>query len=233
MKKILKYLGILIAILILGLVITGFILHKPLPEGKESPEADALASKVLTAIGYEKYKNTRYLEWSYQGGAHDYKWDKKLGKVVVKWSGYTVNLNLNDTSKSFVSKEETEFTAKESKDIIETAWSYFNNDSFWLVAPFKLFDEGTKRSIVKLEDGSDALLISYPEGGSTPGDNYLWKLQPNGFPRSFQMWVQIIPVGGLEASWDDWQIMKSGTFLPKSHQFGPFSLEIGNPKAYN
>ena len=34
-------------------------------------------------------------------------------------------------------------------DFIKTATDYFNNDSFWLVAPFKVYDNGVKRSIVK------------------------------------------------------------------------------------
>ncbi|MGS0527908.1 hypothetical protein ACU8V7_24695 [Zobellia nedashkovskayae] len=95
---------------------------------------------------------------------------------------------------------------------------FFNNDSFWLVAPFKVFDSGTQRSLVTLEDGSNALMITYSSGGSTPGDSYLWHLGPNGLPESYQMWVSIIPIGGLKATWDDWKIMESGAFLPTSHK---------------
>ena len=102
-----------------------------------------------------------------------------------------------------------------------------------MVAPFKVFDKGTSRSIVTLEDGSEGLLVSYASGGTTPGDSYLWKLQANGFPESYQMWVGIIPIGGMEATWEDWQIMDSGCFLPTSHKLGPVTLFMGNVKAYN
>jgi hypothetical protein len=45
---------------------------------------------------------------------------------------------------------------------------YFNNDSFWLIAPFKLRDAGTTRSIVMQDN--QALMITYASG-STPGDS--------------------------------------------------------------
>jgi len=207
--------------------------NEKLPEGKPGKEAEALAQKMQKAVNYEAYKNTRYFEWSFNGGNHQYKWDKENGKVEVKWADYMVNLNLNDTTRSIVSKQLATVSAKESRDLINTAWNYFNNDSFWLVAPFKVFDEGTERSVVTLEDGSKGLLVSYNQGGTTPGDSYLWKLQPNGFPESYQMWVKIIPIGGAKATWDDWKVMESGVFLPTSHQIGPVTLFMGDVKAYN
>ncbi|MDT0607679.1 hypothetical protein [Croceitalea rosinachiae] len=124
-------------------------------------------------------------------------------------------------------------TKNKKKNIIKKALKYFNNDSFWLVAPYKVFDKGTERSIVDLEDGSKGLLVTYTSGGDTPGDSYLWILNENGFPNSYKMWVSTIPIGGIEASWDDWVVVESGAFLPKSHEFGPIKLEMGQVKGYN
>ena len=109
----------------------------------------------------------------------------------------------------------------------------FNNDSFWLVAPYKIFDEGTERSLVSLEDGSQALLVTYTSGGSTPGDSYLWLLNENEIPYAYKMWVKIIPVGGVEASWDHWTKMESGAYLPKSHKMGPITLSMGDVRGFN
>ena len=96
-----------------------------------------------------------------------------------------------------------------------------------------MFDSGTTRSIVTLENGSEALLVTYKSGGTTPGDSYLWELQENGFPISFKMWVKIIPIGGLKATWNDWQVMENGVFLPVSHKIGPVTLDMGEVRAYN
>lgn len=237
MKKIVKILlktvGILVLLGIVAFGVLYLVYNEPLPEGKSGPLADALARKMLRAVNNDAYQNTRFLEWSFAGGAHQYKWDKTHGNVQVQWDDYTAKLNLGDISSSWISKKDAELTPKENRDLWSEAWGYFNNDSFWLVAPFKVFDEGTERSIVTLEDGSEGLLVSYTQGGSTPGDSYLWKLNENGFPESFRMWVEIIPIGGIEASWDDWQVMESGVFLPTSHKIGPVTLRMGKVRAYN
>lgn len=225
-------LGVLLT-LVIAFGILYFIYNEKLPDGASSKEADIIAQNMLKSINHQAYKKTRYLEWTFAGAAHQYKWDKENGKVEVKWDDYTVNLNLNDTARSFVNKGQTSLSVKESLAVTSTALDYFNNDSFWLVAPFKVFDIGTSRSIVKLEDGSDGLLVTYASGGTTPGDSFLWKMQPNGFPESYQMWVGVIPIGGVEATWDDWQVMESGVFLPTVHKMGPVTLFMGNVKAYN
>ena len=233
MKRILKILGIGLGLLILIGLVFGIITHEALPEGRTGPEADRLAQKMLDALNHEKYGQTRYLEWSYQGGRNQYKWDKQLGLCHVKWDDYEVDLNLSKQDESKVMKKGKSLPKDEGKAIVEKALAYFNNDSFWLVAPYKVFDAGTTRSIVVLEDGTEGLLITYNSGGTTPGDSYLWKLNPNGFPKSYKMWVKIIPIGGLEATWDDWMVVESGAFLPKSHTLGPVTLSMGDVKGYN
>jgi len=237
MKRFLKILiKILSALILLGFLVFGIlyaIYNEPLPEGRPGPEAEAMAEKMLKTINNEAYKNTRFMEWSYAGGAHTYKWDKENGKVTVRWNDYIVHLNLNDTSKSVVSDLNKQLSGKEASEVISTAWNYFNNDSFWLVAPFKVFDKGTNRSVVSLADGSEGLMVSYTQGGTTPGDSYLWKLDANGFPESYQMWVKIIPIGGIASTWEGWQAMESGVFLPTAHKLGPITLGMGEVKAYN
>lgn len=237
MKKLFKILLKSIAVLLLlALVACGIlyaVYNKPLPEGTPGAAADSLANTMLKAINHEAYLNTRYIEWDFRGGTYQYKWDKQLGIARVEWEDYRVLLNLNYPEKSSVFEKDSQVKGDARLALIETAVSNFNNDSFWLVAPFKVFDEGTERSVVALEDGSDGLFITYTSGGTTPGDSYLWKIGPKGFPESFRMWVDIIPIGGLEATWKDWQVMESGVFLPTSHQLGPMDFKMEEVKAYN
>lgn len=233
MKKFLKITGLVLGLGILALFIYGWIKSEPLPEGVQGPKADTLAKKMLSALNENAYLNTRYLEWTFRGGANQFVWDKELGRVTVGWDENRVELNLSNPQKSKVFKNGNSISGDDSTKAIKQATEYFNNDSFWLVAPYKVFDKGTERSIVTLEDGSEALLITYTSGGDTPGDSYLWFLNDNGFPNSFKMWVSKIPIGGLEASWDDWIVSESGAFLPKSHEFGPMTLNMGDVKGYN
>lgn len=233
MKKILKFIGLGIGLLIVAGLVFGIALNEPLPKGTAGPEADELAQKMLNALNHEAYQNTRYLEWSYQAGKNQYTWDKAMGRCTVKWDDHTVDLNLVKPEKSRVRINGELLRDGDKNELIEKALAFFNNDSFWLVAPYKVFDEGTTRSLVDLEDGTQGLLVTYTTGGTTPGDSYLWQLNPDGFPNSFKMWVKIIPVGGLQASWDDWMVTASGAFLPKSHKLGPITLSMGAVKGYN
>lgn len=237
MKKALRILlRIVLAFIAFSVIVFGILYvayNEPLPTGQTGSEADALAQKMLTAINNEAYLNTRHLEWSFAGGAHQYQWDKVTNEVRVEWDDYLALLYLKTPKKSTVFQNDVEVIGNSKSKLIEKAISYFNNASFWLVAPFKVFDKGTERALVKMEDGSNGLLVTYKTGGTTPGDSYLWRLGPGDFPESYRMWVEIFPIGGLMATWDDWQVMESGVVLPTSHKLGPIKFEMGEVRGYN
>lgn len=233
MKKILKISGLLIVLIFLGLLLFIWAIDTPLPVGNHEKQADELALKMLKALNYEAYQNTRFLEWSYQGGRHHYKWDKKLGTCEVVWQDMRVNLWLQNPEKSKVWIQGKEINDVEKMKIIDHAERIFNNDSFWLVAPYKVFDHSTKRALVIDEEGKTALLVTYHSGGSTPGDSYLWYLNGDYIPISYKMWVKIIPIGGLKATWEDWKTFETGVTLPLAHRIGPLELSMGEVKAYN
>jgi len=223
MKKILKIIGLLITVTILATVLYCFAKNESLPSGTPGKEAEELAEKMMSAINKRAFDHTEILEWSFKG-KHHYVWKKQQGLVDVSWDSISVTVNLNDYSKSIGT----------SSELIETAINFFNNDSFWLIAPYKVFDDGVERSIVKVNN-KDALLIKYTLGGTTPGDSYLWILDENYVPVSFKMWTQIIPIGGVSATWNDFITSGSGIKLPTSHTLSLFGIKIdmGEVKAYN
>ncbi|RLJ60898.1 hypothetical protein CLV86_2747 [Lacinutrix venerupis] len=227
-KRILKIIiGVIVFFTLPTLLLYGFLYFKyneALPVGKEAG-SETLALKMLNALNYEAYKSTDYIEWTFKK-RHHFKWNKAENTCEVYWKNYKVNLDLNDSSKSEVFKNDTKTEGENSKELIEKAISYFNNDSFWLVAPYKVFDDGTQRTIVTLENGEEALLVTYNSGGSTPGDSYLWHLDNTGKPKSFQMWTSILPIDGLEATWNDWTTTKTGAMLPTFHKFMILGIEI-------
>ncbi|NNJ88462.1 MAG: hypothetical protein HKP53_03600 [Eudoraea sp.] len=232
-KLLTRIFGIFLLFVLLAVGFIYFFKNEPLPQASPSIEADVLANKMLVALGHEAYKNTRYLEWSFRNGDHHYRWDKTMGYVDVRWDENEVHLNLNNTDKSEAVQEGISMDGDEKTDLVKKALSYFNNDSFWLVGPFKVFDEGTTRAIVTTEDGKKRLLVTYTQGGDTPGDSYLWLLDESGIPESFKMWVQILPLKGQEASWEGWHQQETGVLLPQLHRIGPLKLDMGTVKAYN
>ncbi|EGV42817.1 hypothetical protein BZARG_2785 [Bizionia argentinensis JUB59] len=220
-KKILKIIaGVIIFFTLPSLIFFGFIYFKyneDLPTGIEGPQADLLAQNMLEAIDYEAYLETNYIEWTFKN-RHHYKWEKAKNTCAVHWKKFKVDLNLDNPQLSSAYANKVLVTGSKADELIKTAQDYFNNDSFWLVAPYKIFDPGTERRLVTLENNEDALLVTYKSGGSTPGDSYLWIVDTDNKPVKFRMWVDILPIGGLEASWNDWTTTDSGAMLPIFHE---------------
>jgi len=207
LKKILKIIGgVIIFITLPTLLLFGFMYLKyneDLPTGPKGAAADQLATQMLAALDEEAYVNTDYLEWTFKG-RHHYKWYKTDNTCEVSWDSFKVILDFENKNNSKVFVAEQEYKGVEKQKYIDKATSYFNNDSFWLVAPYKVFDPGTERRLITTKNDKKALLVTYTSGGTTPGDSYLWHLDDSGKPKSFQMWVNILPINGLEATWENW-----------------------------
>jgi hypothetical protein len=232
-KKIFKVIiGIIIFLTLPSLLFFGFLFfkyHEDLPLGTQNEKADALAYQMLDALDYQAYRNTNHIEWTFKK-RHHYDWDKKNNICDVYWKDYKVTLNLNDLSKSKAFIHSFRNESDMAQDLINKALKYYNNDSFWLVAPYKVFDKGVERRLVKTEDNKDALMVTYTSGGSTPGDSYLWLLDDTGKPYAFKIWASILPIGGLEASWSDWTTTETGAQLPTFHKLLVLGLEIDGVK---
>lgn len=232
-KKILKIVtGVILFLTLPSILFFGFLYFKfneELPTGIEGEKADTLAYNMLEALNYEAYKNTNSIEWTFKK-RHHYNWNKSKNTCIVYWKEYKVFLDLKNNSKSKVYIHGFIIDSDLSDKIIEKAVKYFNNDSFWLVAPYKVFDKGVERRIVKTKNNKEALLVTFTSGGSTPGDSYLWLLDNNYKPTAFKMWTSILPIDGLEASWSDWTTTESGAQLPTFHKLLVLGLEITDIK---
>jgi len=228
MKKFFKWFFIGLAGLLLILTAIGFMAHESKPEGTPSAEADALAQKMMAAVNKPAWDTTAIISWDF-AGRQQYLWDKSRNFVKVMWDNNEVLLHTKSvTGKAF--QKGAEVIGDKAKTLVSKAWSHFCNDSFWLNAVVKAFDEGTSRRLVKTGDDRDAMMVSYDSGGVTPGDSYAWILDDNGLPKSYKMWVNIIPIGGLEFSWEDWVTLDTGAKIATLHKSRIFDLKINDVK---
>ena len=216
MKKFLKWFGIILGSIILLGFIAGWIASEKKPVGEPGAAAEALAQKMQEAINKEAWDSTRYVTWTFRD-AHDFVWNKTAHLVQVEWGDNRVILDeKTQQGKAWVANAEVE--GEKASKLLKTAWALFCNDSFWLNAPAKAFDPGTSRSMVKLDDGREGVMVSYSSGGVTPGDSYLWIVDENGLPKAWKMWVNIIPIGGIELSWENWITLSTGAKIASTHK---------------
>lgn len=206
------------------------ILSVELPTLKQDFYADILAQKIEDATGKDDFDNFRYIKWTAVRN-HEFVWDKANKKVMVCFSDKEVLLNLNHIDSSRV-KGSKNLSNSEKTAIIQEAYEHFCNDSFWLIAPYKLFDFGTERKIV--QNGAEKLLaVTYNSGGVTPGDVYLWRTNKNFLPTSIQMWTQKIPVDGIQVSWENYKRVSGQAKIATAHKFGPLNLKVSNLEVGN
>jgi len=209
---------ILAAILVLGLatlVAVGYSLNEPRPEGTPGPEADALARSMEAAVNIDAWNRTGAVRWSFFE-RHHYIWDRVRNLVELRWGESRALFRTADqTGRAW--RNGVEQTGADAEQVLHAAYAYWINDSFWLNPIVKFFDPGAERALVKLDDGRDALLISYTSGGVTPGDAYLWIPGPDGLPEAWRMWVRVIPIGGIETSWEGWTELSTGAKVATQH----------------
>ncbi len=205
--KLIKYILILLLLLAVAAFVAVKVASEDKPAGESGNKADALAQNMLQALDKEAFDSIPYLQFEFFRGGHKYLWDKKKNHAIIEWENNKVIMNLNTVSgKIYVDNVLQE--GEEAEKIKSKAWSYWCNDSFWMIAPFKVFDKGTTRKIVELDaedNGKYGLMIEYESGGVTPGDSYLWILDDNYIPTGWKMWTQILPVQGLYAGWSGWK----------------------------
>jgi hypothetical protein len=210
---------ILAAILILGvvaLVAAGYSANDPRPEGQPGPEADALARSMEAAVHKGAWDKTGAVRWSFFD-QHHYVWDRDRDLVELQWGGSRALFRTGDRTGRVWSRGAEQLGA-DAEEALRAAYAYWINDSFWLNPVVKFFEPGVERSLVKLDDGRNALLVSYTSGGVTPGDAYLWIPGPDGMPASWRMWVQIIPIGGIETTWEGWVELATGAKVSTQHE---------------
>ncbi len=231
MKKLLKILGYIFLLVIAALFFLWLINNEKEPMGEAGPTADLLAEKMMAAVNKPAWDSTRFVQWTFASGNHEYFWDKERNFVKVNWKQNEVLLNTK-TITGLAWQKGVLIKNDAGHDLLLKAWDYFCNDSYWLNPIVKAFDPGTERSVVKLEDGQEGLKVQYKTGGVTPGDSYVWLLDDNSQPTAWKMWVGIIPLGGIESSWEDWQTLSTGAQISTTHAFwGKPVKMISNIKA--
>ena len=228
MKRSLVFSLIFLVGLLLSIGLLIVVLDESLPESKGSQEALWLAEKMSEVMNKPAYDSLRFISWQY--GSHYFDWNKKEDSVKVIWADLEVNVS-TETLEGIAYQGGIILLGDQNRKVVNQAIKYFNNDSFWLVAPYKLNDPGVLLSSVKVLKGH-GLLVTYTQGGSTPGDTYLWLLDENYFPRGWKMWVKMLPIGGVKSKWMGWKKRKGAWFPGNFETLNWYKKEVKDLVVY-
>jgi hypothetical protein len=144
------------------------------------PAAIALADSIMKAMGgRENWDATRFISWTFFG-RRTLTWDKHLGRarIVIPKDSIIFLVDLkNGTGR--MQQKGIELTEPDSlQKMMKKAVSIWINDSYWLVMPFKLKDDGVTLKVANDDSVVDSrphniLQLTFANVGDTP-DNKYW-----------------------------------------------------------
>lgn len=194
------------------------------PVGTPGPAADALADRIESAVNLRAWNELGVVSWSFRG-SHHWLWDRFRSVVRLTDDDGAVFIDTWDHSGLVFDARGNAVVGRAADERVRKAWAFFVNDSFWLNPFASLRSPGARRELVEL-DGATALLIRFDSGGVTPGDSYAFFVDEGGLPRCFRLWVQELPLQGLEISFENW-VDVDGARLALSHHYRGFNLSTG------
>lgn len=186
-------------------------------------KADAVGRELIAAMGGEgAWEKARQFQFDFvvvkegkEVARFAHAWDRYTGDYRLQGvdkagAPYTVYFNANTRAgRVFVNGVEADGAERASR--LESAYERFINDTYWLLAPWKIFDPGVHLAY----DGEkpcpsggtcDLLKLSFEDVGLTPKDVYwLWVTREG---RHMIQWQYVL--GGADeapttAAWKDWQ----------------------------
>ncbi len=228
-KIIFPILFLLVTSICIVIVFLFFLSQRDLPKGQEGKKAEILTQKIERAIHLDNWKKTAAVSFLFMRKTFHFR-DNKRGYREVSWKKgrefYRVQYDIKENYLVYV--DEKLLPKENSYRFYKVAYEKHTNDFFWLNPFSQMRAPGTKRLYVE----ERALLLQFTSGGVTPGDSYLIITDQQGLPIRWQMWVSIVPVKGIEFSFENWRRTKTGAHLSSLHRSFAFDLAVSKIETY-
>ncbi|MCG6926683.1 MAG: hypothetical protein LJF30_15400 [Acidobacteria bacterium] len=197
-------------VLLLGYGLTG---PRASAESSESDaKAIAVADRVMETLGgQEAWQATRYLRFDFavdrEGktlARRAHTWDRRTGRYRVEATdeeGRPVVVLMNLSTKEGKAWVGGEPASGEALDgLLESGFAWWTNDTYWLLMPYKMRDDGVVLTYAGIEAGQsgtwEKVLLTFEDVGLTPKDKY---------------WVFVNKKTGLV---DRWEFVLKGADTP-------------------
>lgn len=208
-----------------------------LASGARDPKAVSVAESMISAMGGQSgWEKARFLRFDFtvvrdgkKLASFSHWWDRFDGRYRVEgddpksgpWKAYfNVGTRQGDY---FVNGTRAEGDVKTKG--LENAYGRFINDTYWLLAPWKVFDPGVNLEFVgevRTAAGQDCdeIKLSFDNVGLTPRDIYWMDIDRS--THLLDQWKYVLNGGNdppTVVAWKEWR------------RFGPIELSISKPMA--
>ena len=217
LRVLLKILSWLVLVVVALAAILWLSLRHAMPSGLlTGPAADQLAHDVERAVDVDAWARTGAVQFSFAGRTH-HLWDRRRNFDRVRWGNYEVLLDVDGHRGQAFQNGTLVQDGTLTQKLVDKAYAIWINDTFWLNPLPKFFDPGVTRSRATVGDRA-ALVVAYSSGGLTPGDSYVWLLDDESRPRAWRLYVSVIPIKGLQISWEGWTRLPTGAWISTAHR---------------
>jgi hypothetical protein len=205
------------------------------------PKAVAIADQVLAALGGKsKWDAMPCVSWTFETATHDsmrpggrrHLWDKSTGWHRVEGRNragqtYVIVHRLGEPQgKAWMNGAAIEGDSLQK--LITRAQSLWTNDTYWMLMPYKLRDQGVR---LKYDGESkqggvtyDKVALSFEKVGETPGDRY-W-IYVNRANHRIEKWDFVLQGDQPPAktwTWEGYE-EKGGMWFPTAHRSEEMTL---------
>lgn len=186
-------------------------------------KADAVGKQLIAAMGGERaWEKARQFQFDFvveregkKAASRSHAWDRYTGDYRVSGvdkagAPFTVYFNVNTKEgKAFVAGKPAE--GEQQASLVKGAYGMFINDTYWLLAPWKIFDPGVRLAYdgeKPCPDGGvcDVLKLSFTDVGLTPRDVYWLYVTRDG--HKMVQWQYVLNGSSdppTTAAWKDWK----------------------------
>ncbi|NBC84880.1 MAG: hypothetical protein GVY25_01655 [Bacteroidetes bacterium] len=172
----------------LMLLVTAGLTMPAIAQDTDASKADTIAQRMVEAHGIEAWETLPYLRFDFavEGGGQTQLvarnlWNRQTGAYRIELPDTAQTVMIVQTNASSpgnvtgtVYQGGEEVSGEEKASLLQTGYQRFINDTYWLLAPLKVFDEGVNRSYVadSSQAGHDVIHLTFGDVGLTPDDEY-------------------------------------------------------------
>lgn len=196
------------------------------------PRAAAVADQVMEALGGQKnWNNTHFLRFDFAVDvkgkpvmSRSHWWDKWTGRYRVEGKTkegdpWVVLMNLNTKDGSAWLKGKP-LEGDEKKKYLEKGYAVWVNDTYWLLMPYKMKDQGVHLALAgeAKENGRtyDKLQLSFENVGLTPKDRYwAWVNRDTHMVDRWEYILQDQKGPASRFEWSGWKKMGNVMLAPE------------------